>query len=427
MPKDGKSAVKRDHPARKAVKADKGMLAFLQGREQHLAMWYDADYEQWRATSSPGLRSVVGSVAFRKMCTTVQRKDSAKVEVERQRIMARFNQPEDAFGKGPDLLGRSEMRLLLRAMNFSEMQREWRAGRAPQHMLKFKDLWLDTGELVATKRLKQAFSQEADYSFLDAAKSWKEKPEAARESVVGGENAQTEAMTLTRYIKFDMLMGSKTGAKQSSVLSSMSKNLLAASIGVALEWVDENHFETTEPSPGLIKFFNQLLATGRMHTFFLSPEDAEEDAKEESSGVSGCACLNEQQSLAVVNALIFPVWLYKKCSRNASMPANTLDFGADASCSREQLVIVHGQPGCLPQQGGTGGFIKWQAVERKKTAYAGMSSQDKAKKLGIIWGTLPSSEKEKWAPSPSAASSSGATNVLQCVCVLQCGYRGEGR
>jgi len=100
MPKDGKSAVKRDHPARKAVKADKGMLAFLQGREQHLAMWYDADYEQWRATSSPGLRSVVGSVAFRKMCTTVQRKDSAKVEVERQRIMARFNQPEDAFGKG---------------------------------------------------------------------------------------------------------------------------------------------------------------------------------------------------------------------------------------------------------------------------------------------------------------------------------------
>ena len=28
--------------------------------------------------------------------------------------------------------------------------------------------------------------------------------------------------------------------------------LLAASIGVALEWVDENHFETTEPSPGTI-------------------------------------------------------------------------------------------------------------------------------------------------------------------------------
>jgi len=47
----------------------------------------------------------------------------------------------------------------------------------------------------------------------------------------------------------------------------------------------------------------------------------------------------------------------------------------------------------------------------------GMSSQDKAKKLGIIWGTLPSSEKEKWAPSPSAASSSGASGVLQCVAV----------
>ena len=46
--------------------------------------------------------------------------------------------------------------------------------------------------------------------------------------------------------------------------------------------------------------------------------------------------------------------------------------------------------------------------------YIGMSSQDKAKKLGIIWGTLPSSEKEKWAPSPSAASSSGASGVLQC-------------
>ena len=52
----------------------------------------------------------------------------------------------------------------------------------------------------------------------------------------------------------------------------------------------------------------------------------------------------------------------------------------------------------------------------------GMSSQDKAKKLGIIWGTLLSSEQENWAPSSSAASSSGASSVLQCVraCVLQC-------
>jgi len=63
-----------------------------------------------------------------------------------------------------------------------------------------------------------------------------------------------------------------------------------------------------------------------------------------SSGVSGCACLNEQQSLAVVNALIFPVWLYKKCSRNASMPANTLDFGLDILKSRNLLQKMTAEP-----------------------------------------------------------------------------------
>ena len=360
---------KQDHPERKALTADKGLLAFLNWRQEYLAIWYDPVYKQWRGTSSQSLHSVVRSHEFRKMCMNVHAKESPKVETARLHTVAKFLQPADAFGNGPDLLDRNDLKLLLRAMCFSDLQKEWRAGRAPDHMLGFKDLWIDTGVVGIASRGKQAHFQATDYQLLDATKCWVGKPADAVEEV-SSEAGQADAITRTRYVKFDTFMSCTDRAKGKTAISSMPKNLLVACIGLVLEWHDPKHFSTTEASSGLIRFWNKLLATGRVHASFLAqPGQVEDSEADDSDGDDvkelGRKFLNEDKSTALVNALIFPVWLHTKCSRNASMPAKPLDLGQ----TNPFLVLSSAQPS--KSKGGSGSYITWQAAERIKPSNEG--------------------------------------------------------
>ena len=227
MPKVVKS--KLDHTECKALKADKGLLLFLSGRQHYLAVWRDSVYKQWRGTSSQSLSSVVRSYEFRKMCMNVHAKEIPKVETARLRTTAKSQQPADAFGSGPDLLGRDDLNLLLRAMGFSDLQKKWRAGHAPEHMLGFKDLWIDTGVVGISSSGKQPYFQETDYQLLDATKCWVGKPVDAV-ATVSSEAGQADPITLTRYVNFDTFMSSTDLAKGKKAILCMPKNLLVACI-----------------------------------------------------------------------------------------------------------------------------------------------------------------------------------------------------